>query len=278
MEDKKMGKWFFSKKPIPKQQNWEKCPECNEIIYTENLQKNLNVCPRCSHHFKFSSEGWLDYLLNKRSFQEFATELETTDPLKFSDGKESYLNKLDRIKKKTGLKSAIRVGTGKIGKHHVGIGVMDFAFLGGSMGIVVGEKITLLFEKATEKKLPVIMISTSGGARMHEGIFSLMQMAKTSAAIKRHSEKGLLFISILTNPTTGGVSASFAALGDILIGEPKALIGFAGPRVIEQTIRQKLPAGFQSAEFLLEKGMIDMIVPRLELKDKLQEMLKFFSK
>ena len=154
---------------------------------------------------------------------------------------------------------------------------MDFSFLGGSMGTVVGEKITRLFERATEKNLPVIMISTSGGARMHEGIFSLMQMAKTSAAIKRHSRAGLLYISILTNPTTGGVSASFAALGDILIAEPKALIGFAGPRVIEQTIKQKLPQGFQSAEFLMEHGMVDLIIPRLELKDKLTQILKFFS-
>ncbi len=264
------------KKKEPDNQ-WIKCPDCAEILYKNLLIDNINVCTRCGHHFRLSPDGWLGYLVNKGSFKEINGHIESVDPLDFSDAKERYVDKLNRSMKKTGTKSAIVTGVCKIGKQKSCIGIMNFAFMGGSMGSVLGEKVTRLFEHATELSLPVIIISASGGARMHEGVFALFQMAKTSAAIRKHSEAGHLYISIMTDPTTGGVSASFSALGDIMIGEPGALIGFAGPRVIEQTIKQKLPPKFQTAEFLYDHGMLDMIVNRKELKSILIELLTFFG-
>lgn len=264
------------KKKEPDSQ-WIKCPDCAEILYKNLLSDNFNVCTRCGHHFMMTPEGWIDYLVTKGTFKEIDSEMESLDPLEFSDANEKYVDKVNRSVAKLGKKSAIITGEGKIGKQKTGMGIMNFGFLGGSMGSVLGEKVTRLFEYSIDHKLPVVIISASGGARMHEGVFSLFQMAKTSAAIRKHSEAGLLYISIMTNPTTGGVSASFSGLGDIMIGEPGALIGFAGPRVIEQTIKQKLPPKFQSAEFLYDHGMLDMIVNRKELKNVLLELLTFLS-
>ena len=249
---------------------WIKCESCKEILYMEDVHKNLSVCPNCGKHFRLSSRRRLEQVIDKGTFIETNTDLTTYDPLLF----EGYTKKLDLLKQKTGINEAVRTGFDKINGIDVVIAVMDGNFLMGSMGCVVGEKITRAIEDAAKKKLPLVMFCVSGGARMQEGIISLMQMAKTSAALAKLDEAGQLYISVLTDPTTGGVTASFAMLGDIILAEPDCLIGFAGPRVIEQTIRQKLPEGFQRSEFLLEHGFIDKIVERKDMKDTLYKILK----
>jgi acetyl-CoA carboxylase carboxyl transferase subunit beta len=251
---------------------WVKCDNCKEIIYRKEVDKNLKVCPKCDYHFRISASERLLYLVDEGSFLEVEDGLSPRDFLNFKD----YKDKLKSSRKKTGLKDAIISGEAKIGGRAVSLVVMDFDFMGGSMGSVVGEKIARVIESAIEKRTPFVSVASSGGARMQEGILSLMQMAKTSAAVARLGEAGLPFISVLTDPTFGGVTASFAMLGDIIIAEPKSLIGFAGPRVIEQTIKQQLPAGFQRAEFLQEHGMIDAIVPRREMRVTLGKILDFF--
>lgn len=252
---------------------WLKCDNCKEIIYRKEVEKNFKICPKCEYHFRISASERLPYLVDEGSFLEVEDGLMPKDFLNFKD----YKDKLKSSRKKTGLKDAIISGEAKIGGKPVSIVVMDFNFMGGSMGSVVGEKIVRAVERAIDKKTPFIAVASSGGARMQEGIISLMQMAKTSAAIARLGQAGLPFISILTDPTFGGVTASFAMLGDIIIAEPKSLIGFAGPRVIEQTIKQQLPQGFQRAEFLLEHGMIDMIVSRKEMHAVLAKVIDFFG-
>ncbi|MFH1386160.1 MAG: acetyl-CoA carboxylase, carboxyltransferase subunit beta [bacterium] len=255
---------------------WVKCGQCGTAIYKKDLEANQKVCPKCEFHFKVSSAERIAQLFEPESFVEINHDITSKNFLDFSDTK-NYTARIDGSIAKSGLKDAIVTGTGKIGQHEVAFGGMDFSFMGGSMGSVVGEKIARLIEVAVEQKIPVIIVSTSGGARMQESIMSLMQMAKTSAALGRLRENGLPYISILTDPTTGGVSASYAMLGDINIAEPGALICFAGPRVIEQTIRQKLPPGFQRAEFLQEHGMIDVVCSRKHLKETLTRILKFFK-
>lgn len=249
---------------------WEKCPNCSEIIIKKDIGRNLNKCPKCDYYYRMGARERINLLIDEGSFKEVDKNLETLDFLNF----EGYEEKIESSKKKTDLDEAVICGTGDIGGIKVSIAVMDFGFLGGSMGSVVGEKITRTIERGMKEKIPVIVVSSSGGARMYEGIVSLMQMAKTSAAIKRLNDEGGLFISIPVNPTTGGVTASFAMLGDIIISEPNALIGFAGKRVIEETIKQKLPKGFQSSEFLLKHGMLDMIVKREDMKETLVKLLK----
>lgn len=248
---------------------WEKCDDCGEIIYKQDIEKNLKKCPVCDHYFPMKASERIELLIDAGTFVEFDADIISKDPLDFPD----YKEKLEKAKIKSGLDSELISGLGKVSGIAVSIAVMEFDFMGGSMGSVVGEKITRAIERGIEKKVPVIVISTSGGARMHEGILSLMQMAKTSAALDKLRNAGLPFISIPVHPTTGGVTASFAMLGDVIITEPKTLIGFAGPRVIEQTIRQKLPEGFQMSEFLLEHGMVDIIAKRENLKDTLATVL-----
>lgn len=251
---------------------WEKCDECGDIMLAEELQKALNVCPSCSHHMQLPARDRLNMLCDPDSFEEFDTNLEPTDPLQFNDSKK-YKDRIKSTMKALGEKDAFISGVGTIEGRRVSIGTFNFEYMGGSMGSVVGEKVTRVFERAYELKCPAIVFSASGGARMQEGIFSLMQMAKTSAAINRFRSIRQPYISVLLHPTTGGVAASFSWLGDVIIAEPKALIGFAGPRVIEQTIRQKLPEGFQRSEFLLEHGMIDAIVHRKEMRGKVVQIL-----
>jgi acetyl-CoA carboxylase carboxyl transferase subunit beta len=255
---------------------WIKCSGCEQTIHASELTQNCNCCPKCDYHYRMNVEDRINSLVDEGSFEELFAELESKDPLNFAD-KESYSEKLKEAQKKTGKKEAVVTGTGVIGSKKTAIGVLDFNFMGGSMGSIVGEKLTLLIEYATLNRLPVIIVSASGGARMQESMFSLMQMAKTSQALAKHHEEKLLFLSILTNPTMGGVTASFASLGDIILAEPKALIGFAGPRVVEQTIGHKLPEGAQKAEFLLEHGMIDAIVNRKEMKEKVAFILNFLD-
>lgn len=252
---------------------WIRCEECGEMIYKKDWETNLKVCPECNYHFRLTFTERLELTIDS-DFNELDAMLKPVDILNFMDT-ESYSNRIKANQLKTGLSDAIVTGTGRLGRHIVVIGILDFRFMGGSMGSVVGEKVTRAIEKATDAKLPLIIFSSSGGARMQEGILSLMQMAKTSAALAKLSGNGL-YISVLTNPTTGGVTASFASLGDIIIAEPKALIGFAGPRVIEQTIGQQLPSGFQRSEFLLQHGLLDMIVHRKEMKSKLIQILDLF--
>lgn len=249
---------------------FEKCNKCNEILYMDDVIENYYICPNCGNYFRISPRIRLSMILDKGSFLEWNQDLPLSDPLSFPD----YRNKLEHTKTVTGLDEAVITGEGKIDGVTVAIGVMASNFLMGSMGSVVGEKITRMVEEATKRRLPVVLFCCSGGARMQEGIVSLMQMAKTAQAFKRHDEAGLLYVSVLTDPTTGGVMASFAMLGDIILAEPGALIGFAGPRVIEQTIGQKLPEGFQRAEFLLEHGFVDKIVKRNKLKQTLSWILK----
>ncbi len=264
------------KKDIP-EGLWTKCVDCGEIIYNKKLEENLKVCPKCNYHFMLNAPERIDITLDKDSFKEFDKNMLSKDPLGFK-GPKKYKAKLESDMKLTGLKEAAITGAGKIEGEKVIFAVTDSRFIMGSMGSVVGEKITRAIEEATQSKLPVIICSGSGGgARMYEGMFSLMQMAKTSAAIKRHNEAGLLFVSLLTNPTMAGVMASFASLGDVIIAEPKALIGFTGPRVIEQTIRQKLPEGFQQSEFLVEHGQIDMVLHRKDLKDTISKLIGYFA-
>lgn len=252
---------------------WTKCVGCKENLITKELEKNLNVCPKCNHHYRISARQRIDLVLDSGSFVEFDAGMVSVDVLDFKDSK-SYKDRIHAAVAKGGSKDAIICGEGKIENLPVQVAVFDFSFMGGSMGSVVGEKITRAIERGIDKHTPVIVFSASGGARMQESILSLMQMAKTSAALAKLRDKGLPFISVLTDPTTGGVTASFAMLGDINMSEPKALIGFAGPRVIEQTIRQKLPEGFQRAEYLLDHGMVDLIVDRKDMRAKLSQVLK----
>ena len=254
---------------------WTQCPGCQNAIFNKTLKENLSVCQKCSHHFVVGAQERVEQLLDPDSFKPTATDLISLDPLNFSAVK-NYVEKIKQDQKRTGLKDACLTGEGAIFGHSVALAVTDSRFIMGSMGSVVGEKITRITELATEKKIPLIIVSGSGGgARMYEGALSLMQMAKTSAALSRYQKGRQPFISILTNPTMGGVMASFASLGDIIIAEPKALLGFAGPRVIEQTIRQKLPADFQTSEFMLEHGLIDLVVERREMRDKLKLLLEY---
>lgn len=252
---------------------WMKCGNCADAVYTEDVEANDHVCPKCGYNFRIGAPQRIEMVVDEGSFVEWDSELETSNPLNFP----GYKEKLKAIKKKTELGEAVITGEATIHGQRVAMGVCDSRFLMGSMGEVVGEKIVRMVEKATENELPVIMFSCSGGARMQEGIVSLMQMAKTSQAIKKHNDKGLVYVSVLTDPTTGGVTASFAMLGDIILAEPGALIGFAGPRVIEQTIGQKLPEGFQRSEFLLEKGLIDGIVKRRDLRETLSEIVRMHT-
>lgn len=251
---------------------WVKCDNCREIIYRKEIDKNLKVCPKCNYHFRISAQERLGLLVDKDTFEEINRDVTSGDPLGFEDTI-SYKERIKENQKKSGLKEAVITGEARIKGYPVIIAIMDFSFLGGSMGSAVGEKIVRAAETAHNKRIPLITVASSGGARMQEGIFSLMQMAKTSAAIARLKEAGVPFISILSDPTFGGVTASFAMLGDIIIAEPKSLIGFAGPRVIEQTIKQQLPENFQRAEFLLSHGMIDMVVDRKDLKETLGKIL-----
>ena len=251
---------------------WAKCEECDEIIYREEIEKNWNVCPSCGHHMPWPARARLGALLDPGTFEEFDRDLEPQDPLGFVDSKK-YKDRVKSTKKAIGENDAFVSGVGRIEGQQVSVGCFLFEFMGGSMGSVVGEKVARVFERATDLRCPALVFSASGGARMQEGIFSLMQMAKTSAAIARFRQVQKPYISVMLHPTTGGVAASFSWLGDVILAEPRALIGFAGPRVIEQTIRQKLPEGFQRSEFLLEHGMIDAIVPRKELRVKLAKVI-----
>ncbi|MDD5435340.1 MAG: acetyl-CoA carboxylase, carboxyltransferase subunit beta [Nitrospira sp.] len=255
---------------------WIKCNYCKEIIYRKEVEKNSMVCPKCRYHFYISVEERLALMLDDGSFKEYDTTIQPLDPLDFRDSIK-YKDRLKNYQKSTGCNDAFIYGEGTINDRSVIMGVFNFKFMGGSMGSVVGEKILRAAEASYSTRYPLIIVSSSGGARMQEGILSLMQMAKTSAAIARLEDEGVPYISILTDPTFGGVTASFAMLGDIIIAEPKALIGFAGPRVIEQTIKQQLPEGFQRAEFLLEHGMIDMIVERKIIKETLTRIIRFFG-
>lgn len=249
---------------------WTNCPKCKNILYKEDLDRNYKVCIGCGHHFGISAKNRINQIFDKNTFVELFKEIETKNPLSF----EGYEDKLELNQAKSGLKEAVITGTGEINSLKVATAIMDSNFMMGSMGCAVGEKITCIVEYATKNRLPLIIFTASGGARMQEGIFSLMQMAKTSLAISKHNEAGLLYISVITHPTTGGVTASFAMEGDIIISEPNAVIGFAGRRVIENTINEKLPEDFQSAEFALEKGFIDSIVKRRDLRNYLYKVLK----
>ena len=255
---------------------WTKCKNCEEIIYSKEIERNLNVCPKCDYHFRISARDRIALVIDEGTFSEIDAKMSSVDFLKFKDSKK-YSDRLKAAFKKNGDGDAIITGSGMMNGQEVVVGVFDFGYMGGSMGSVVGEKVTRAIELGLEKKAPVLVFSSSGGARMQESILSLMQMAKSSAALAKLKKAGIPFISVLTDPTTGGVTASFAMLGDLNIAEPKALIGFAGPRVIEQTIRQKLPEGFQRSEFLLEHGMVDMIVSRQEMKAKLSQVLRIFT-
>lgn len=253
---------------------WLKCPSCKEIIYKTEIEACFEVCPKCNHHFDLSRKERIKLLLEPDTFQEWDEGLSSVDAIEFK-GTDSYPTKLENNIKKTGYREAVSCGRGQMGSHEIAFGVMDFNFLGASMGSVVGEKITRMFERAIEERLPVILVCASGGARMYEGMFSLLQMAKTSAAIARHNQAGLCYIPVLTNPTMAGVMASFATLGDVIVAEPGALIGFAGPRVIKETTQQDLPAGFQRSEFLQKHGLIDLVVSRKDLKSTLVTLLDY---
>jgi acetyl-CoA carboxylase carboxyl transferase subunit beta len=255
---------------------WVKCPGCVQLIYKKDLEQSLNVCPKCTHHFRNNATERLTALFDDGEFVEYFPDLISTDPLRFTDTK-PYRDRLHKTMASTGLKDAVIVASGRLDGIDLVIAAMEYSFIGGSMGVVVGEKITRAIEMALERRQPAIVISCSGGARMMEGALSLMQMAKVSAALARLDRARLPFISILTDPTTGGVTASFAMLGDLNIAEPKAVIGFAGPRVIEQTIRQKLPEGFQRSEFLVEHGMIDLVVDRRDMKATIARALRFMG-
>jgi len=274
--------WFKKvRKPIESQGKesrvpeglWVKCPSCGEVIYNKDLVATLNVCPKCAHHFRIGAVERLRMLFDA-DWQEYDASLLSIDPLKFVDTK-PYQKRLDATIASTGMKDAVVCAVGRIDGIETSVAAMEYTFIGGSMGVVVGEKITRAIERAIERTLPVVIVSSSGGARMMEGALSLMQMAKISAALARLDRARLPYVSVLTDPTTGGVTASFAMLGDLNIAEPKALIGFAGPRVIEQTIRQKLPEGFQRSEFLLDRGMLDLVVDRRELKAAIARALRF---
>jgi len=269
---KKKGISTAEKKPLP-DGLWIKCERCGEIIYRNQLHSRMHVCPKCDYHFRVNSKEYIKYIFDKDSFKEFNQNIAPGDPLKFRD-KKKYSDRLKDAQKNTGLKDAVVTGTATIDNQPVVCAVMDFTFIGGSMGSVVGEKISRATDKARLEKIPLIIVSSSGGARMMEGALSLMQLAKTSAKLSQLSDEKIPFISILTDPTTGGTTASFAMLGDIHIAEPDALIGFAGQRVIKQTIGQDLPEGFQKAEFLKQHGFVDMIVHRHEMRETLGKILK----
>ena len=253
---------------------WVKCEACKEIIYKQELERNFGVCPKCDHHFTLSAQGRLELVLDEGTFEEYDANLTSVDTLKFT-GQASYTDRLKKYQKATGLKDAVRCGLGRIDGQKVSIAVMDLSFLAATMGSVVGEKITRAIERATAQKLPVIIISASGGARMYEGMLSLMQMAKTCGALARHSDARLPYISVLTNPTTAGVMASYASVGDVILAEPKCMIGFAGPRVIRETTHQELPPGFQTAEFCRDHGLVDKIVHRRKMKETLAGLLGY---
>ena len=255
---------------------WEKCSSCNEILYKIELDKRHSVCHHCNHHFRVSPDMYLNLLFEEGQYTELFKDLKTTDPLNFKAGKK-YKNQLKTAMEKTGHLDAIRCFDGMLIDRKIILGIMNFKFIGGSMGIVVGEKVVRATVYAEENKVPLIIICASGGARMQEGALSLMQMARTSAQLAQFSKSGGLYVSLLTDPTTGGVTASFGMLGDVILAEPGALIGFAGPRVIKQTIGEDLPAGFQRAEFLMEKGFVDRIVPRIELKNELYNLINVLT-
>jgi acetyl-CoA carboxylase carboxyl transferase subunit beta len=254
---------------------WTKCPSCGEVVHNLALDENLRVCPKCDHHFPLGSKERIASIIDEGTFEETDPNLVAVDTLKFK-GVATYEDRLKNYRAKTGLKDAVITGTGKIDGQPVSLAVMDFSFLAATMGSVVGEKITRAIELATKKKMPVIIVCASGGARMYEGMLSLMQMAKTSGALARHSQAGLPYITVLTNPTTAGVMASYASLGDVILAEPKSMIGFAGPRVIKETTHQELPAGFQTAEFLEKHGLVDHIVPRAKLREMLSQLVGYF--
>ncbi len=274
------------RKPILKSRNektrempeglWTKCPSCGEVSHNLALTENLHVCPKCDHHFTMSAQERIATLVDPDSFKEIDPGLTSVDSLGFK-GVATYTERLATYREKTGLADAVITGTGKISDHHVGLAVMDFAFLAATMGSVVGEKITRVIELATKRKMAVIIVCASGGARMYEGMLSLMQMAKTSGALARHAAAGLPYLTVLTNPTTAGVMASYASLGDVLIAEPKSMIGFAGPRVIKETTHQDLPPGFQTAEFLEEHGLIDIVTHRSKLRAVIGQLLDFLA-
>jgi acetyl-CoA carboxylase carboxyl transferase subunit beta len=255
---------------------WVKCDDCKEIVYRKEVEQNFHCCPKCNFHFRIDARERLELLFDDGAYKEFATNIRSGDPLEFRDTKR-YRDRLKVYQQRVGPGDAVVCAEGKLDGTPLVISAMEYKFMGGSMGSVVGEKITLAAERALDKKEPLIVVSCSGGARMQEGILSLMQMAKISAALARLAEAGLPYISVLTDPTTGGVTASYAMLGDLNIAEPKALIGFAGPRVIEQTIRQTLPEGFQTAEFLVEHGMVDLITARAEMKATIGKFLRMFA-
>lgn len=255
---------------------WTKCPSCGEIIHNLELERNDRICPKCEHHFGLTASDRVALIIDEGTFVEHDAGLTSVDTLKFT-GQASYTDRLKKYQKATGKNDAVVCGTGRIGGQEVSIAVMDFQFLAATMGSVVGEKITRSIERATAQRLPVLIISASGGARMYEGMLSLMQMAKTCGALAYHSDAGLPYISVLTNPTTAGVMASYASVGDIIIAEPKCMIGFAGPRVIRETTHQELPPGFQTAEFCKDHGLVDMIVHRKKMKDTLAGVLSYFA-
>ncbi len=255
---------------------WEKCPSCGEIIHKKQLETNLWTCTKCGYHFRIGSAEYIEILLDKGTFKEMDKKMRSADPLDFEDTKK-YNERIAETIKKLGLNDAVKTGTGKLNGIDVAFGCMDFKFIGGSMGSVVGEKIARLTDRAFKNKIPLIIISSSGGARMMEGALSLMQLAKTSSRLARLAEAKIPYISVMTDPTTGGTTASYAMLGDIHIAEPEALIGFAGPRVIKQTIGKDLPKGFQRSEFLLERGFVDIVSPRKELKQHIYNVLTLLS-
>ncbi len=271
----KLGSGKSKKRDIP-EGLWTKCPKCETMVFDKELDENLKVCPKCEYHFPVGARERIHSLVETCTFEEMDAEMTSVDPLKFVD-KTPYTRRVQEHQTATNLKDAVLTGICKIGEHRVALGVMDFSFIAASLGSVVGEKLTRLIERATEKELPVIIISTSGGARMQEGMLSLMQMAKTSAALAYHAQRRLPYISVLTHPTTAGVMASYASLGDLILAEPGAMIGFAGPRVIKDTTQAELPPGFQTAEFLLDHGLIDAIVPRKEMKQRFIEYLGFLN-
>ncbi len=264
-----------TKKEIP-EGIWSRCASCNQIIYQVELNDNLKVCPKCKFHFRLRAHEWIEILIDEETFQEWDINLAPMDPLSFKAAK-SYKVSLKQAAEKTGLSEAVISGEGKLAGHELVIVALDFEFIGGSMGSVVGEKVARAVEMAGSEQKPLTIVSASGGARMQEGMLSLLQMAKTSAAIGKLQDQAVPYVSILTNPTSGGVLASFSMLADVIIAEPGAFIGFSGPRVIEQTIKQKLPKGFQTAEFLLEHGMIDLVVSRLDMKETVARLLGFLS-
>jgi acetyl-CoA carboxylase carboxyl transferase subunit beta len=255
---------------------WQKCPECGEVVHNLELSQNLKVCPKCDYHFTFSARERINNLIDEGTFEEFDPNLLSVDVLKFT-GVASYSERLESYRERTGLKDAVVTGFGRLGGYDIGLAVMDFNFLAATMGSAVGEKITRLIEKGTKAGRPIIVVTASGGARVYEGMLSLMQMAKTSAALARHAQLRLPYFVVLTNPTTAGVMASFASLGDIILAEPKCMIGFAGPRVIRETTHQDLPPGFQTAEFLQRHGFIDLIVRRPDLRTTLTRLVGHLS-